>query len=511
MSKLNEIIVSQLPTQSEVLPCTAYLLDNGDGTHDRYVSDEDRNLSKQSSNNSNGIDQENIPKLISLTLEDLGMTSENTEEEINQALSNYINGLNLTVGEKELYFFQVDGFSDLVGNKITSLENLKLDKGSYTGNSAQDLKDEIDNKENLSNKQNDLTSDSTGTKYPTVTAVNNGLDEKLNTPTMTNNYYGLWDDTNKKFINGTLREEADYLQSTLPVKIDGTPIVPKEATDSLFIGTYPQNVSGEANTIFGYKNGESLTSGYGNLLIGFNAFTKMTTGIANITLAGWGAGGYNPSTGGYDLEITGKHNITIGSGANNNITSGSRNVAIGTGALSRVETGSTNIAIGYGSGAMLKTGSNNIFIGSGAGGQSSSQTANQGVSNKLCIHTIVNSSTGVGYTTNPNGFWDTAPSPHGMNTWDLGLITGDFAERWVKFNGKFIIGSGYMPVADTTYTKNIVAKPDGTFGWEDKKTLEINASKGTTFPGVSNPGDLFFNTTDNKHYGFDGTSWNALY
>ena len=124
MSKLNEIIVSQLPTQSEVLPCTAYLLDNGDGTHDRYVSDEDGNLSKQSS-----IDQENIPKLITLTLEDLGMTSSNTEEEINQALVDYINGLNLTIGEKELYFFQVDGFSDLVWNKITSLENSKLDKG----------------------------------------------------------------------------------------------------------------------------------------------------------------------------------------------------------------------------------------------------------------------------------------------------------------------------------------------------------------------------------------------
>ena len=46
MSKLNEIIVSQLPIQSEVKPCTAYLLDNSDGTHDRYVSDEDGNLSK---------------------------------------------------------------------------------------------------------------------------------------------------------------------------------------------------------------------------------------------------------------------------------------------------------------------------------------------------------------------------------------------------------------------------------------------------------------------------------
>ena len=47
MSKLNEIIVSQLPIQSEIKPCTAYLLYNGDGTHDRYVSDEDGNISKQ--------------------------------------------------------------------------------------------------------------------------------------------------------------------------------------------------------------------------------------------------------------------------------------------------------------------------------------------------------------------------------------------------------------------------------------------------------------------------------
>ena len=45
MSKINEIIVSQIPDKGE--PCTAYLLDNGDGTHDRYVSDENGNISKQ--------------------------------------------------------------------------------------------------------------------------------------------------------------------------------------------------------------------------------------------------------------------------------------------------------------------------------------------------------------------------------------------------------------------------------------------------------------------------------
>ena len=84
----------------------------------------------------------------------------------------------------------------------TEIDNslaLKLDKGAYTG-TAQDLKNEIDgkasishthnisdvsnlqtaldNKENISNKQNNLNADATNTKYPTVTAVNDGLADK---------------------------------------------------------------------------------------------------------------------------------------------------------------------------------------------------------------------------------------------------------------------------------------------------------------------------------------------
>lgn len=337
------------------------------------------------------------------------------------------------------------------------------------------------------------------------------INTKLDKPTMTNNYYGLWDDTNKIFVDGQLKYENNYNVSQEPLKIKNTPIVPKEDLSSLFMGTEPTNNMGQNNFIFGYNSGGGLTTGYYNVLIGNEANKTLTTGIGNTIIAGGGSGGYDPSTNTINKEITAKHNVAIGTSSVHNVTSGSRNVGVGNGALSRIEAGSNNIGIGYGSGISLRTGNNNIFIGSGAGGQSTSQVANQSVNNKLCIHNIVNTSTGIGYTTNPNSFWDTAPSPHGMNTWDLGLITGDFFERWVKFNGKFIIGAGYMPNADSTYTKNIVAKPDGTFGWEDKKALEINASKGTIFPSVPNSGDLFFNTSDSKHYGFDGTNWNALY
>lgn len=56
--------------------------------------------------------------------------------------------------------------------------------------------------------------DSQGNVLSTVSfAVSNiqglqtALDGKLNIPTMTNNYYGLWDDVNKKFINGNLYKD----------------------------------------------------------------------------------------------------------------------------------------------------------------------------------------------------------------------------------------------------------------------------------------------------------------
>lgn len=73
--------------------------------------------------------------------------------------------------------------------------NAKLDKGEYTGN-AQDLKDEIDSKANISHTH-DISS---------ITDLQTALDGKLNIPTMTNNYYGLWDNTNKRFVDGNINK-----------------------------------------------------------------------------------------------------------------------------------------------------------------------------------------------------------------------------------------------------------------------------------------------------------------
>ena len=50
---------------------------------------------------------------------------------------------------------------------------------SFTVSNIQGLQTALDNKENTSNKQNNLNADDTNTKYPTVTAVNIGLATKL--------------------------------------------------------------------------------------------------------------------------------------------------------------------------------------------------------------------------------------------------------------------------------------------------------------------------------------------
>lgn len=264
---------------------------------------------------------------------------------------------------------------------------------------------------------------------------------------------------------------------------------------NISFGNMNPAATGTGNASFGKDALKSLTTGTYNLGLGLESLKTLTTGTGNIALG-------MSMTGNAGGNITGKHNVCVGVSAGNNIKEDShRNLLFGNGTGSYITSGKDNVMVGYSSGLGISTGNNNVFIGSRAGGTSTNSAYN--VSNKLCIHSIP--------STSSTNFWDNATPGHGHNEYSTGLIIGDFVERWVKFNGKFILASNYMPNSDATFTKNIVAKPDGTFGWEDKKALEVNISKNTSFPTNAIAGDLFFNTSDNKHYGFDGTIWNALY
>ena len=71
-------------------------------------------------------------------------------------------------------------------------------------NSIKGLQTALDNKENSSNKQNDLSVDVTNTKYPTVTAVNGGLATKLDKGAYTGNASDLKSliDTKADLVDG---------------------------------------------------------------------------------------------------------------------------------------------------------------------------------------------------------------------------------------------------------------------------------------------------------------------
>ena len=420
MSKLNEIIVSQLPTQSEVLPCTAYLLDNGDGTHDRYVSDENGNISKQAGG-------------IKTIQAGANITIDNTDPK-NPIISSTGGG---STNETDP-IFNASPAKNISNTDITNWNNK--------------LSAEVDTLESVVNRGNFSTK-------PIIFNIDQGRVGELNFNKNSYSYY---------FGNHSNSDSAYY------------------------------------NNAIGYNCLNSVTTGQTNSGYGSNTMQLLTTGE------------YNASFGGYSLIklVSGRRNSAFGNATGMNLTTGSHNTILGIGALPNATTSNSNIAVGDNSLANVVTKGNNIGIGkdTGAGGEAahcvyigSRAGTNNTINGVLAIHNwqLTLPNTGVG------SYAETVAQMNVANS----LIYGNFIQKFLKINGSFSLNPSFIPNAtgDSTYTKNIVAKPDGTFGWEDKKVLEINASKGTTFPGVSNPGDLFFNTTDNKHYGFDGTSWNALY
>ncbi|KUJ58338.1 hypothetical protein [Chryseobacterium aquaticum] len=203
-----------------------------------------------------------------------------------------------------------------------------------------------------------------------------------------------------------------------------------DSKENYIIGKSRSPIIGEYNSIFATDS--NITSGKGN-----------------------SASAYAMSQG----EITGKLNYGAGvsalNGIANGIISGNRNIGIGAGAMSYIISGNDNISIGYLSGTGNRTGSNNIFIGVGAGSPAS---GNRSISNKLAIH-----STPV--TTNSTNFWDSITNNY--TDYKFALISGDFSERWLNINGKLSVTPSQMPDADgdPAYTKKVVAKTDGTFGF----------------------------------------------
>ena len=381
MSKINEIIVLQIPDIGD--PRTAYLLDNGDGTHDRYVSDEDGKLSKQAGGIKTIQAGENI-------------TIDNTDPK------NPI-------------------ISSTSGGELTDTLESVVNRGNYSP------------------------------RYMTFTGT-------TTTPT---------------------RDGAIGMNPT---------------TYSMYFGNMNSSQTGVYNLGFGYGSLQTITEGKENSIFGHYAFNKLT-----------------------GLESESRWNIGIGTYAAQNLPKSSGNVFIGsfTGSNLSSAVSETDLAAispaavaymklvpdlsGYDATTQTFNTSLNTFVGHGINGFTSTAT-------RAAMSTIIGASglnnsrfrnfnniiIGAGNymlttnatTSNSIIIGNSINLPNQVDSLAIGMnragrinpqdaiIYGLLPNSQLTFNAPITVPSTYMRNAqgDSTYTKQLVAKPNGDIGWEDKST-----------------------------------------
>lgn len=233
-------------------------------------------------------------------------------------------------------------------------------------------------------------------------------------------------------------------------------------TYSFFFGNMNPNHTGTYNISSGYNSLPSISTGSANTSIGHFAGKDVTTGSANSIL------GYESGTG----LTTGNDNTLIGISAGYNLKGGTGNSFLGkwTGCFI---TGANNTFLGYQAGQYWGKGgsglwSSNIVIGGGTSGHQNGIWGENNViigsnvelignnSNRFIINNFLNKA---------NRFYATH------------FIEGNFTDRWLRFDTSMQVLR--LPEADNSFTRNLVSKPDGTFGWEEKGTSDYIPLTGT--------------------------------
>ncbi|WP_267402807.1 MULTISPECIES: hypothetical protein [unclassified Chryseobacterium] len=225
-----------------------------------------------------------------------------------------------------------------------------------------------------------------------------------------------------------------------------------QSTYSFSFGNMNPKHTGTYNIALGYNCLPSITTGESNTIVGHYAGKDVTTGIANVAM------GIEAATG---------------------LTGGNDNTLIGVSSGYGIKEGSGNAMLGKWTGCFI-AGSNNTFLGYQAG-----QYWGKGGSGIWSSNVVI----GGGTSGHPSGIWGENNLILGSNIELIGLqsnkfiinnflrkdnnyykthfIEGNFADRWLRFDTSLQVLR--LPTADASFTKDVVAKPDGTFGLENKK------------------------------------------
>ncbi|WP_346985733.1 hypothetical protein [Chryseobacterium sp. POE27] len=229
-----------------------------------------------------------------------------------------------------------------------------------------------------------------------------------------------------------------------------------KTTWSQWFGNMNPDHTGIYNSSFGYGALQNVTTGDGNVAFGSHALWQLTTGIRNTVIGSSSMialkeGYWNVVVGQAALYYfaTGHNNTAVGRVAMCNFIGGYGNTALGShsgfvdGGTMHTQEYNFNTFLGFRSGYTTDLpnnlkGNNNVTIGANApiGGNTN---------NKLVIHSSEN------------------VLNHNVT---LPLIGGDFVERTLDFDSSLKVHR--LPKADSGFTQNVVAKPDGTFGIEEK-------------------------------------------
>jgi hypothetical protein len=255
------------------------------------------------------------------------------------------------------------------------------------------------------------------------------------------------------------------------------------------------------NTLVGASAGRRVTTGTSNSFFGASSGLNNTTGQNN-SFFGSGSGQSNVNSNnnsffGWSSGIsntTGAGNSFFGSNAGGNNTVGNSNSFVGVNAGALNTTGSNNSFFGLNAGINNLTGNNNLFLGVNSGRRTSGSANLTTASNSVFL----------GNDTRANADSETNQIVVGASAIGLGSNTsviGNASTTHGRWWGNLLIGTstnvassaltvdsttkGFLPPRMTTAQRDAIASPA--------------------------TGLIVYNTSTNKHQGFNGTAWNDFY